>query len=355
MASQETYSNPNSLPYNNPKQTRMVALVTGGNSGLGYYTCLHLYMHGWTVYIASRNPTKASQAARDIKLEAESRIPQLPQDTQFGEILTTTVDFGTLEGTKKGVLEFIAKESQLDLLINNAGVMGVPTEITPDGLDIQIQANHVAPFYFTINLIPLLEQSKYRRIVFLSSMGHAGNDGSNDMSRVYPYIPNLVSGMLRYANSKLANIQTAKALCKRFPSFTVLAVHPGICLQTNLSGYFFNFPVVGGLFKIVGNVINHYAGLSNEEGSYNTLYASLSPELTAEKDNGKYYIPFGKEATPAKLGTDPVAIEKTWEWTLTQLIDRKYFTPEEAQLIKEPLNKESLSIYQDASASAPQS
>ncbi|VVT56472.1 uncharacterized protein SAPINGB_P005081 [Magnusiomyces paraingens] len=354
--------NPNSLPFNDPAQTRKVALITGGNSGLGFFTSLHLYTHGWEVYVAARNPTKANDAIKKIKSEAESRKSDLPAIAVFGELHFTQLDLSSLAKTKKGVDEFLSKESQLNLLINNAGVMALPIEITDDQLDIQIQTNHISPFYLTLNLLPLLKKSEFGpRIVFLSSLGHQITDNPKDFGKLYNYIPTFISGMLRYGNSKLANIQTAKALALRYPSILSVAVHPGVCCQTNLLSYWRNLPYIGYVASITVDTINHYIGISNEQGSYNTLFVALSPEVTTQENNGDYFTPVGFVTQPSAIASDPEKIQQTWDWTVTQLVDRGFLSPEEAQKLNgsKPSSSDSAdtipSSATESSASAPSS
>ena len=82
-----------------------------------------------------------------------------------------------LSSIPKAVAEFAAaKEEKLDVLINNAGVMGVPYEVTKDDYEIQYQVNFVAHFLLTLQLVPYLRKTVDAggtpRIVNLSSIGH---------------------------------------------------------------------------------------------------------------------------------------------------------------------------------------
>lgn len=345
MPSPTTFD-PNTLPFNNPKESRKVAIVTGGNSGLGWYTVLHLYMHGWTVYLAARNPTKAATAVKDIKLEAEKRKTTLPSNAVFGEIIFFQLDLISLETTKQGLIRFLNMESQLDLLINNAGVMALGPDDSKDNLDIQIRTNHVNPFYLTLNLIPLLEQSKSPRVVFVSSLGHYGTDNPTDLSKLYSQIPTFISGWLRYGNSKLANIHAAKGLALNFPSILSVSLHPGVCVNTNLFSHWLNTPFVGIFLKISSDILSRFVGISNEEGAYNTLYTALSPEVT-QAQNGDYFTPVGNVTEPSSAASSAAGVEHTWKWTLNKYVSKGYFTEEEVAALHEPLSKSSLSVYQD--------
>lgn len=366
---------PNTLPFNDPHVSRKVAIVTGGNAGLGYFTVLHLYMHGWTVYMGSRNPTKAYKAINDITLQASQRqkAGKLPSNAVFGELKFWQLNLGSLQETKKGLIRFLETETQLDLLVNNAGVMGQPLQISQDGVDVQMQTNHLSPFYMTINLIPLLEESAARskadknsngqstqpRVVFLSSDAHFLTTNPSDLAATYSSGPNFFGTWLRYGTSKLANIHTAKALAERFPSsFLTIAVHPGICANTELGNHLKSTWVFGLINVIFFWIVSFFAGISNEQGAYNTLYAALSPELetatASSKEgnkkpikNGDYLTPVGVNTTPSSAARNPLSIANSWKWTTDKLISEKYMTESEAQALQEPLEKESLEVYRE--------
>ncbi|KAL9127325.1 MAG: hypothetical protein Q9175_007758 [Cornicularia normoerica] len=95
-----------------PNLNGYVAIVTGGNSGIGYETTLQLALHGARVYIAGRSPNRVEKAMEQMKASNAT-----PLDLHMLEM-----DMQSLRSVKEGAEAFMRQESRLDLLINNAGV-----------------------------------------------------------------------------------------------------------------------------------------------------------------------------------------------------------------------------------------
>lgn len=329
------------LPYNDPAKSRKVVIVTGSNIGIGYYTALHLYMHGWYVYMACRSESKAKDAQKRILEEAKERKAKDPslKDAIFGELDFLKLDLGSLKQTEEAAEIFKRKEPNgLDILINNAGVMALPVQMTEDGYDIQLQVNHLAPSLFTLKLLPLLLANKGAtgRIVNLSSLGHQGTDGACDYTRLYDWFPVSFWSFMRYGLAKNANIHMAKALAQRYPSkLLCTSVHPGVCVDTGLGRYWDDKLITGLLMKTTFALSSVLGGITGEQGSYTSLYCALSPELTAEKDNGKFYRPWPHAAEPSNTAKDPVKIEKTWLWTVNELVKKGYLDTNEVDSFRE--------------------
>ncbi|KAK7421462.1 hypothetical protein QQX98_002161 [Neonectria punicea] len=130
-----------------PNLSGYVAIVTGGNSGIGYETANQLALHNARVYIASRSRERVTQAIHKMSHSAMGK----PLDLHFLQM-----DLKDLKSVKAAATHFRTLESQLDILINNAGVMTVPYELTSDGFETQWQVNYLAPHIFTSSLMPLL-------------------------------------------------------------------------------------------------------------------------------------------------------------------------------------------------------
>lgn len=302
------YTDPTTYAYNDPKD-RKVAIVTGANSGIGYYTVLNLYMHGWIVYMACRNLEKAQEAADKIKQEAEHRKDSLPDNALFGELKITHLDLNFLFHVKEFAEDFAQRESKLDLLINNAGAMSLPAEQTLDGLEVQLQINHVAPFLLTRLLLDQLSQASEPRVVFVSSIGHFAALPGISLESVMSWPFDFVSGLLRYARSKNCVIQTTKVFAQQYPEILFLAVHPGFAIGTRLYQSWMDIPVIGTLFHWVKALLSPFCTTA-EEGSHPLLYASLSPRLTTDKYNGRYL-----HLGPSLLASSESSARYTWDWT----------------------------------------
>ena len=175
----------------------------------GYGTVSRLAEHGAHIYMCARSPTKASEAIAEIKLI----YPK-------ANITLLEMDHNNLSSVVSAANNFLSKETTLHGLVNNAGIMATPLEITKDGYEAQWQTNYLAHWVFTSYLLPImLRTSKLLppgsvRVVNISSSGHfwAPKGGINfaDTSLTGN------SNMNRYGQSKLANILHAKTLNKLY-------------------------------------------------------------------------------------------------------------------------------------------
>ena len=188
-------------------------IVTGANSGLGLVTARELARVGAHVVLAVRNIAKGDEAAAGITGDTEVRRLDL-QDLA-------------------SVHEFAAGVTDVDVLVNNAGIMAVPYAVTKDGFESQIGTNHLGHFALTNLLLPKITD----RVVTVSSafhqIGRIDLDDLNWKSRKY-------SAWLAYAQSKLANLLFTSELQRRLDSVRssvrALAAHPGYS-STNLQGH----------------------------------------------------------------------------------------------------------------------
>jgi NAD(P)-dependent dehydrogenase (short-subunit alcohol dehydrogenase family) len=147
--------------------TAQVFLVTGGSGGIGKELVTILYQRNAKVYLAARSATKAKAAIEQIKgIHLHST----------GQILYLHLDLNDLTTIKKSADEFLAHETRLDVLWNNAGVMFPPTgSRTAQGYELQLGTNNLATFLFTHLLIPIMEETAKTaskdsvRVVWVSS------------------------------------------------------------------------------------------------------------------------------------------------------------------------------------------
>ncbi|XP_045505480.1 retinol dehydrogenase 11-like [Colias croceus] len=191
-----------------------VALVTGGNSGIGLETARELASRGAKVIIASRDVARSAAAVSDIiSTTGNPHVHHKHLDlSKFGSIRTFAEDFNK-------------NEDELHILVNNAGMAGTKPKLSEDGIEMSMQINHFGPALLTDLLIDKLKASASSRIIFVSSLLHqrAKLDFSDLIGK------NVVNPLTRYANSKLFNIMWAKALAKRLPKgVTANSLHPGV-------------------------------------------------------------------------------------------------------------------------------
>ena len=251
--------------------TGRTAIVTGSNSGIGRAAAAALAAAGANVVLAVRATDKGEQAAATMSGRTEVR----------------RLDLASLESVR----EFAAgwDGGEIDLLINNAGVMVPPLSRTAEGFELQFGTNHLGHFALT-NL--LLEQVS-GRVVTVSSTGHRiGRIDFDDLNwerRSY-------RAWQAYGQSKLANLLFTAELQRRLTEAgsTVLAMaaHPGYA-ATNLQ-----FHSGKKLQDWVSQVGNAVLGQSEEGGALPTLYAA-----TADVPGNSFAGPGGfmEQRGPAKL------------------------------------------------------
>jgi hypothetical protein len=123
-----------------PSLAGKVYIVTGGNSGVGRELVKILYAKGGTVYVAGRTLTKIESAIEEIK--AEVAATQTKDSTAAGQLHSLIIDLGNLSTIAPCVSTFLAKESRLDVLFNNAGLSRQAAgSVTTQGHEIHMGTN----------------------------------------------------------------------------------------------------------------------------------------------------------------------------------------------------------------------
>jgi NAD(P)-dependent dehydrogenase (short-subunit alcohol dehydrogenase family) len=198
-----------------PDLAGRVAVVTGGNSGIGWHVAAGLAAHGARVVLACRNLRRASAAAARISSRADN-----------ADVSAAQLDLASMDSVR----EFAASWTEpVDLLVNNAGVMAPPRRTaTADGFELQFGTNHLGHFVLTGLLLPALLETERPRVVTVASIAHhGGGPDVLDANAGPDYDPRHA-----YSNSKLANLLFAdeleRQLRKRGIAMTSVAAHPGV-------------------------------------------------------------------------------------------------------------------------------
>ncbi|CAG5055306.1 unnamed protein product [Parnassius apollo] len=249
-----------------------VALVTGGNSGIGLETARDLAKRGARVIIASRNAAKSEQAVSDI----------------IATTGNTNVEYRSLNLCKFSSVRDFADDfnktvNRLDILVNNAGCANMPLRASDDGIDLVMQTNHLGPFLLTNLLMDKIISSKPSRIVIVSSYFHNfGRLDLDDIAGINTTFNILLLGhFIKYANSKLCNVLWMKALAKRLPSgVTVNALHPGL-ITTDIFNWLPSY------VKKIMNIITDLLFKNAKEGAQTTIHLCVCEERT--DFTGGYY------------------------------------------------------------------
>ena len=261
---------------NIPSQVGRRAVITGSNSGIGFETALALARRGAEVILPARTQAKADDAAARI-------LEQVPSAQLHPEILDLAVQ-ASVHAFANRMIERFPGQS-LDLLINNAGVMALPTrEVTGDGFERQFATNYLGPFALTGLLLPSIKQSAGSRVVTVSS--GASNQGKIEFDNLQGervYKPMLQA----YAQSKLADLIFAQELQRRLKAvgspILSTAAHPGYAV-TNLQA-----DHLGLGMKMMLAVMKPFLSQDAAHGALPTLYAAVAAEAVA----GGYYGPDG--------------------------------------------------------------
>ena len=275
---------------NIPDQHGRVAIVTGANSGIGFFAARELARAGARVVLAVRNAEKGADAAGQIK----AAVPN-------AEIEVGSLDLSSLPSVR-GFAEWFAREHEnLDLLINNAGVMAAfPRQVTADGFELQFGTNHLGHFALTGLLLDRMAGRDDARIVTVSSGAHRmGRINFDDLQGERSY------GRWRaYGQSKLSNLLFAFELDRRLreagSTVRSLAAHPGYA-ATNLQ-----FAAAPRLDRMVMAVGNRIMAQSAEMGALPLLYAATYPGL----EGGTYVGPdsfFEQRGNPRPVAASAAA------------------------------------------------
>ncbi len=284
--------------------TGRVALVTGANSGLGYETAKALTAHGAHVIMACRNEDKARQA-RD-KMESEL-------DRSSLELLH--LDLADLVSVRRAAETFLSEHARLDLLINNAGVMGTPYRLTADGFELQMGTNHFGHFALTGLLLDRILTTERSRIVTVSSHLHrSGRVRATDPTGVGSH-----NTWMNYAASKLANLLFSAELSRRLvaaglPTLAV-AAHPG-WTRSNLAG---SGAALGTsrVRRRLGRAAGTTFGQSTAAGALPILCAATSGAMGPGQYVGPAHL-FGlfgppRLARPSRRARDGSAAAELWQ------------------------------------------
>jgi NAD(P)-dependent dehydrogenase (short-subunit alcohol dehydrogenase family) len=242
-----------------PRLDGRTFLVTGANSGIGLCAARELCRAGGRVVLAVRDPARGEQAAGTIPGVCEVR----------------RLDLADLSSVRTFADEW---DGEIDVLINNAGVMATPARRTTDGFELQIGTNHLGHFALTNLLLPRITD----RVVTLSSGAHrAGSIRLDDLNWEH----GRYNRWRAYGQSKLANLlftlELQRRLAEAGSELRAVAAHPGYA-RTNLQHHTESIIHRGVM------VITDLTAQSDEMGALPTLFAA-----TRDIPGGSYVGPDG--------------------------------------------------------------
>jgi NAD(P)-dependent dehydrogenase (short-subunit alcohol dehydrogenase family) len=265
--------------YSVPDQSGRRVVITGANSGTGLEATRRLAAAGAHVIMGVRTVAKGEQARDGI-------LAQQPQ----AQLEVRRVDLADLASVAEFADGLLAEGTPLDLLVNNAGVMAVPTRMTTaDGFELQFGSNFLGPFALTARLLPLLLAAPAPRVITMSSgVASMGRIRFDDLQSSRRYSANSA-----YSQSKLADLMLTEHLAalatERGWNLLSTAAHPGFT-QTNLQTA---GPSLGRdkppltPMRVVSRML---PSQQVDTGTEPLLYAATSPDAV----NGGYYGPGGR-------------------------------------------------------------
>ncbi len=267
-----------------------VAVLTGGTAGIGRWIALGLARAGYHVVLVVRDSTRGQATQQWIANQARGAATEL-----------VLADLASLQQTRDAAASIAAKHQQIEVLVNNAGLITPHRTTTPEGHEMILAVNHLSPFVLTTGLEPALRAGAPARVV---------NVGSTASDRAHLDVANLElttgwNPLRAYGRSKLALMMATFARARRLQAagLTVNVVHPGV-VATQLAS-------VPGPIGIGWGLLQPFM-ISPERGAVTPLHVALAPDL--ETVTGQY---FKRQHTARanRQARDQVVTEQLWAET----------------------------------------
>ncbi|KAK7416627.1 hypothetical protein QQX98_005098 [Neonectria punicea] len=320
-----------------PDMKGKVAVVTGGNAGIGLQTVKHLATKGAKVYFTARSEAKAAYTT-DYILSKNTGVSE-------SQLVWLNLDLGDMKSVMRAVEELKAKEQAIDILVNNAGILLKELETTDAGWEMVMAVCHIGHFAFTNGILPLLKKAASRpgsdmRIVTVSSSVTYAFFPPNYqfdftspafLSGTLPYEPwqwrylqkhFFTVDMIRYSMAKLANLLFAQELQRRLDeqgsSIISLSVHPGSVQSTSALDIF------SGVMKPVMRRVM----VTEDVGSFTLCFGATAKEVREKPDTfkGKYVEPVGEVKIAHIVANDMKQVQGLWDNTSKEV--NKYLVKE---------------------------
>lgn len=193
---------------------RKSVLIMGSTDGIGKGTAIKLAEDGWKILIHGRSMERVDKTVWEIR----NRLGNVDVVGYHG-------DFSSLREVEKMAEKIMSTEGSLNALLNNAGTLMKSFKLSEDGFEMSFAVNHLAHFYLSGRLLPLLLKTVNSRIINISSGIHSGKIDLNKFMLAENFEP-----VNTYSASKLCNILFSyklAAILKGMP-ITVNCMHPGV-------------------------------------------------------------------------------------------------------------------------------
>lgn len=306
-----------------------VAVVTGANIGLGYYTSMHLARKGATVVMACRTMTKCDKSANEIRASLSSGK---------GSISTMYVDTSKLASVQAFDALLLATHTRLDILVLNAGIAfpANPEQLSEDGVELVFATNHLGHFKMYKDLRPLIEETSTKHghatVVHVSSSAHYNVDPTVGVHTNLMDLNALTQGFA-YGQSKLCNVIFAMDIASRAKAsgHNILSnsLMPG-AVDTNIWAQLrdlINAKVpsllVNACLSMVETIRSEVMWTS-EEGARTQVYLAADPSFVASGVSGLYFHPVVTQMQPLEIALDEAFRNKVWDFSEKLLADRGF-------------------------------
>jgi len=285
-----------------PSLQGRAAVVTGANGGLGLETARALAGAGATVVMAARNQEKAAGAEASIRRgfpEAKLEVVEL--------------DLGSLSSVREAAAQILAAHDAIDVLVNNAGVMGIPERRTVDGFEMQLGVDHLGHFALTGLLLPALLRAGAARVVTVTSTAH---HMGRPIDPANPHLEGRYGPWRAYGQAKLANFHFGLGLDRMLRSAGApaasLVAHPGLS-NTELQIVSVE-ETGGGLSQRFFRSLAASTGMSPAQGALSQLRAATDPSAKSGELYGPLFVNNGppvRKPVLRRLGMQR-AVDRLW-------------------------------------------
>ena len=302
-----------------------VAIVTGGNSGIGLETCKVLAFAGCRVIMCSRSISAGENAINEEIMNDGHGGYKLSSE-QRHLISVQQLDLNSLANVKKFCNSVKECNVQVDFLFLNAGIMALPErEETEDGFEKQIGVNHMAHAFLVNELYDKITTDAVNRkatdvrFVVLSSTAH--RMGSVVLDDLHYLKGRSYAKWEAYGQSKLCNLLFAKGLATKldqdgFKNVTAMSVHPGV-IKT---GLWKETPLSSGILNWLSDKI--LMDKTIPQGAATSVFAALSPRAGMADYRGAYLVDCAATKPLVEAAENQVLVQGLWDETRRQLAEK---------------------------------
>jgi len=272
-----------------------IAIITGGNAGIGLASAKKLAQQGFSLILACRRPEAGEQAATAIR-----------EETPGAKVEVLQLDLASQENIRKASQSLLDREQPIDVLINNAGLYSATWQATADGYELQWGVNHLGHFLWTLRLMPLLQKAPAPRVINVASKAYlSGKMTYDDLDRP----TGSYNGLRAYCRSKLANVLFTTELARRFPDIEAYALHPGVVatgIGTTSDARWYE--------RMLWRIMSVLAFRKPDKGAQTSVYLAATPDIPGP--SGSFFDEHQKPRSLNAVAGDPEAARKLWDYSL---------------------------------------